>query len=107
MQHAQVSIQTHISTTLHMPDMLQYEPSIINPIQAPVYDKQTTSSFSYQKQNNPIVPIHRTELGKKCEAHMGPIIWNKIPENIKQTKTLTRGPRTTELNYPYQVVSEF
>ena len=44
--------------------------------------------YHTRNRNNPIIPIHRTELGKKCVAHMGPIIWNKIPENIRKTKTL-------------------
>ena len=45
-------------------------------------------TYNTRNRNNPIVPMHRTESGKKCIAHMGPVIWIKVPDNIKKAKTL-------------------
>ena len=52
-----------------------------------IYDLQV-DTYNTRNRNNPIVPMHRTESGKKCIAHIGPIIWIKVPDNIKKTKTV-------------------
>jgi len=69
--------------------MFKYMNSLIpNPLKTLFVLNKQLHSYNTRNRNNPIVPMHRTELGKKCVAHMGPIIWNKVPDNIKETKTL-------------------
>ena len=44
-------------------------------------------NYNTRNRNNPIVPMHKTDMGKRSIAHMGPLIWNAVPNNIKLSNT--------------------
>jgi hypothetical protein len=45
-------------------------------------------NYNTRNRNNPHVPRHKLEVGKRSIAHMGPLIWNSIPNQIRTIKTL-------------------
>jgi len=45
--------------------------------------------YNTRNRNDPIVPKHKLEATKRSIAHMGPIIWNSIPKEIKTAKNLS------------------
>jgi len=79
--------------------MYKYMNSLLpNPLKSLFVINKQLHTYNTRNKNNPIVPRHKTELGKKCLSHMGPIIWNTVPNNIKEKKTLNSFKSLLKIN---------
>ena len=71
-------------------------PLYMNDVFSPAESSNINTRYSFQRLKQ---PFRKTNVGQNCLSYMGPFVWNKLPQKVKNTKNLNTFKHNVKVHF--------